>query len=1324
MTELKTTNQLQLLSNQQNPSNKEEFIENQQITKQASEKVHIPLPISSPSFLPLKIPAPIYPFLFRPRTLSDTTINYYHMPLQQLDFKVIHATDWDENYPPEALVPKVTSHLQNKNGGVKHGKGWQSPRLCAYPQEIILQLASGSARVLKLQILSHHYKIASKLDIYVGSVQRRKEMAGMANSNTIKQEKKTLTWEQMPKIIDYDSEEGNNTEELEKVLDDDTDIHLDKLNDESYVHFRRLGYCALDSNERAQYKARELKSVRLDAECEYIRLVARRCHSNHLNQFNQVGLVGITVMGEPIDDLLEGESQTIPLEQADEDVSRVASPETCDIPVNRDLQQWPSHNISPDYGKGNFGSLSSIISSSANNNVAPEKPIDFLQDEGQTATLLAAFGRGKEAAVKGTNPTLWFFPVEDFHMAKVLKDSIELVQKCSQEIIKLGGLKKQAVEKEDFDSAAKFKASREIEEIKTAVQTTITDEGIQLDENGEVIVYDIADIVGLAEHPQVPPFVENLQVPTPTSSTISLESMRKISNSSIDPFESAGRDKQKRQNSRQIKSSNDRKQISVITNNLGRPSSPLRLSKSRTSSNASRMNAPAFSSATVSDQEPLTPTSPTKTNPAIWESYEDERPIPALANNKSCLMAPVPSDDLAEDEPEELSDLARSAFALSVQVFGDQVVACLLSKKFKWRETALTDVTQRLDAESEGHDVEGIDKSILIKAAFQIMQEGLNDNREKLTLQAINLWATLTHFCVHHQVPQSVTSKLVDQTFPALFSKISDTNPRIKQSATDLFILLSKTYRSPNQSVISLVLKPSHSQTQPPKQSKAKVELITQLVEVFGIALIPKGKFEKDNGLSLDGVMEVAVSYLNHSNGEVRDAAVKLVVEVCKCYDKRTVESYLNGVKPLLIENIRKLTDAFPPPPPIMTMLEVDESLLKKPLAKRGTFTRLEQQLMEAKAMINNVNHFVADDFDTYIANTIKHAPAGSYCDEDHPDNTSTISAFSHAPAEVTQRVNSVAITTASKKTATGRTTKSSPSTTNKPSIKKTRKADEPTDSFPSPSQPGRQRSSSKLSATSSTRGTSIKVNPTGHVRRGSTEEEKSPSQIKTSTKPIPKTVAKPMEPPTPIVAPEPEEGSKSDRCCIFCDEHSDDFTEENLVTHYWNECPVLTNCPLCNIILEISTLDDHMLNDCDKSKFVKQCPRCREVIRADNYLEHVANQTCMVIPSHIVRCPLCKSVVKPATEAGWKAHLLDMDGCPKNLRKNKTLAPPVIVATTHTTTPRESSTKVKRAHRSSNNDTTKSATSPNKTASRKVSPEMAKDKTKKPSNKTRVKAT
>ncbi|CAG8487062.1 2062_t:CDS:10 [Ambispora leptoticha] len=1302
---------------------------------------------SSPAIAPIKAPAPIFPFHFRPRhILPPPSIPYYHMPLQHLEFEVIHATGWDNNYPPEQVIPKDRLHFDNPSAaGVKHGKGWQSPRFCSYPQEIILQLTSGPARILKIQILSHHYKIASKLDIYVGSVQQRKEMLGMVsanpnNSNVVSKNKQEtlLSWDRMPKIIDNETtydDDGNIIETAEgpKELTDDDDKDaqdLDKLNDGPYVHFRRLGYCSLDSNERAQYKARELKSVKLDTEGEYVRFVARKCHSNHLNQYNQVGIVGITVMGEPVDDLLDGEN---------EDVSRVASPETCVVPITHDINQWPSPvpnsnaNINDKNSmptttatNENLTSSYSILPATADdyhcaddkNNIAPEKPADFLHDPEKTATLVAAFGRAKVKAVD----------IEDFHLAKVFKHSIELVQKSAIEIGKLDKLKKEAITEENYDDAAKYKASKQIEEIETKVQETIIDEGIQLDESGEVIVSDVKDIVGLADYPQVPPIAETVHAPsTPISQPTTIS--RKNTEMTFNNQDQIKYQRTKRQDS----TYNDKYPhypTNIITESLRRSPSPLSLApKSRTSSNASRMNA--------SDQEPLTPTSPTShkatlfstptaatslsfndnNNPTTWETIEDERPLPALSNSRSPVIPPLVDD---EDESEQLSNLARSAFALPVSMYGEKVVANLLSKKFKLREAALTEVIQRLDVnQGRGKDLDGADKVTMVKAAFHVLEEGFNDkNTEKLTLQTISLWETLTNFALYHQIPQSSTSKLIEHTFPLLFAKISDTNPRIKQNATDLFVMLAKTYRSPNQTVVSLVLKPSHSQTQPPKQAKAKVELITRLVEEFGIAMIPKGKFEKDTGLSLEGVMEVAVSYLNHSNGEVRDAAVKLVVEVCRHSHSHieTVKGYLDGVKPLIVENILKLVKALPTPPPVLTMLDVDEELLHRPLAKRGTLSRLEQQLMEVKALVNNVNHFVADDYNAYIANTKKNVAPGSSQNDDQVDEQVISPAQpepTEVPTEVTPKVDLTPTnTTTTKKTsatASSRTTsKTASSTKSNTTARKSKKSEEVESHTPA----RKQKPSTKPSTRAASNGKTVSN------RRGSTTEDAKSS--KTSSK-----NSKPVEPSPPAPAPITEEADdelRSERCCIFCDEHNDDFTEENLVTHYWNDCPVLTKCTLCNMILEISTLDDHMLYDCDKSKFVKQCPRCREVIPADNYLEHVANQSCMVIPSHIVRCPLCKSVVKPATEAGWKEHLLNDDGCSKNRRKNRPVVNSATPAVNTTSTKERESSHSEKRSKTSSHDTPKSSAQ-SKTTSRKVTASSTKDKPRKPSTKTRVRS-
>ncbi|CAJ0756556.1 15936_t:CDS:2, partial [Entrophospora sp. SA101] len=384
------------------------------------------------------------------------------------------------------------------------------------------QVTCGPARIRKLQILSHHYKIASKLEIYVGTVQRRKEVVGGMTNNINNNDnpadvKRTISWDKMPKIIENDGmcsddESGEDVQDDDFVIatatnHNDTNYDLIKMNGEPYIHFKRLGYCALDSNERANYKAREFKSVRLDVDGEYIRLVARKCYTNHLNQYNQVGIVGITVMGEPANYLLVGESTKIPIENADDGLSRVASPEVCIVPIIQERCHQP-------HDQRNFGSLYSLlqgnnndIRESLNPSTSKQPEIstvkrklkdyltanDFLQNQNETARLLLAFDNAKKNAVK----------VEDFPLAKVLKYSVELMKRGVEEVAKLDVLKHEAVVVEDFDNADKYK--REIEAVRDEIRTALSDEGLDIDDQDEVMVYDpqldpqLQDIIGLAD---------------------------------------------------------------------------------------------------------------------------------------------------------------------------------------------------------------------------------------------------------------------------------------------------------------------------------------------------------------------------------------------------------------------------------------------------------------------------------------------------------------------------------------------------------------------------------------------------------------------------------------------------------------------------------------------------------------------------------------------------------------------------------------------------------------------------------------------------------
>eukprot|EP00516_Mucochytrium_quahogii_P002703 CAMPEP_0203750980 /NCGR_PEP_ID=MMETSP0098-20131031/5131_1 /ASSEMBLY_ACC=CAM_ASM_000208 /TAXON_ID=96639 /ORGANISM=" , Strain NY0313808BC1" /LENGTH=238 /DNA_ID=CAMNT_0050640499 /DNA_START=168 /DNA_END=881 /DNA_ORIENTATION=+ len=119
-------------------------------------------------------------------------------------------------------------------------RGWQSPPFCAYPQEIGLKFLAGTVQLSQLQILSHESKIATKIDVYVG---------------------KGDTYETCT--------------------------------------FKRLGHLSLDDNERSEFAARELKSVYIGKQGNFLKLLIHKCHLNRHNIYNQAGIIAINVLGLP-----------------------------------------------------------------------------------------------------------------------------------------------------------------------------------------------------------------------------------------------------------------------------------------------------------------------------------------------------------------------------------------------------------------------------------------------------------------------------------------------------------------------------------------------------------------------------------------------------------------------------------------------------------------------------------------------------------------------------------------------------------------------------------------------------------------------------------------------------------------------------------------------------------------------------------------------------------------------------------------------------------------------------------------------------------------
>ncbi|CAF1036738.1 unnamed protein product [Rotaria sordida] len=154
---------------------------------------------------------------------------------RKVQFQVVYSSSADEQHPASELY--------------HHGpfvNGWQSSRLCPYPQELILQFEK-YVRLKRVQLLSHQFLIASKIEFLIG--------------------------------------------------DSSSDEYLKYEN----ARYTRLGYIELSSNERTDFKSRELKSIHVDADGSFLKLIIHKNYTNRYNVHNQVSIIAINLLGNDID---------------------------------------------------------------------------------------------------------------------------------------------------------------------------------------------------------------------------------------------------------------------------------------------------------------------------------------------------------------------------------------------------------------------------------------------------------------------------------------------------------------------------------------------------------------------------------------------------------------------------------------------------------------------------------------------------------------------------------------------------------------------------------------------------------------------------------------------------------------------------------------------------------------------------------------------------------------------------------------------------------------------------------------------------------------
>ncbi|XP_069676060.1 centrosomal protein of 104 kDa isoform X2 [Periplaneta americana] len=130
------------------------------------------------------------------------------------------------------------------------------------------------------------------------------------------------------------------------------------------------------------------------------------------------------------------------------------------------------------------------------------------------------------------------------------------------------------------------------------------------------------------------------------------------------------------------------------------------------------------------------------------------------------------------------------------------------------------------------------------------------------------------------------------------------------------------------------------------------------------------------------------------------------------------------------------------------------------------------------------------------------------------------------------------------------------------------------------------------------------------------------------------------------------QQDAPDDKMCIFCLSRADSFTEEGLNIHYWRSCPMLTRCTHCKQVVEIASLSQHLLEECEMRESYRKCEKCTEAVSYEHFEQHKSDSTCNPAepPSASNHCPLCHCNIPPY-EDGWRQHLMGLP-CPNHPRK------------------------------------------------------------------------
>ncbi|KAK4472787.1 hypothetical protein MN116_004006 [Schistosoma mekongi] len=685
------------------------------------------------------------------------------------------------------------SELNHHHPGTK---GWVSSRFCPYPQQLILSLES-KANFRKIQVLCHQYLIASKIEFFVG------------------------------------------------VTPDDEMEHFKN------ARYTRLGYVALSDNQATEYKARELKSVHIDASGSYIQLSVYKNHPNNLNLYSQVGIVAINIIG---DFVRKGT-------QSDSDDSPVSLFRPDYIPPTEDLA------------------------------------FDMYQDP-EVANIIRRLEKQKRLAVKA----------ERFDQAQSIRDAITQLHQVGERLGRLTLEKQQAVEEENYEEA-KLKKNQ-ITEIRTNLYRDIDLTKLLSStsaEQNEQCYYRLKN--------QFSDMVRKLNISTFCRMLpIRLQSLLTIDdqdqNWHIDePFVDNNNNNNNNSNTQAVDYFPFRRAYPLVDPD----ERPLPALKNKHKNNSPTVGATDEERCTSQSTTPVNreqlfenpshadhvPIDVVEAIQRDIDTYEDEQTMKYLeqAAHDRMLDDGESFNHGVLEFPEPMSETNRRQAGVAIDVVGINLVTKAYSKSWIFRERALLELEQRVTAPKlpppmSLPDTAPPDPKAEIRSTTFLLRRALSDQVLSIFRLATKfIKPTIVDFADRYAIPRPDLYYCMDKLTPIIFQRTGDTSSRIREIAKQQIIDIAQwPQMKQNTTFWNELVRPFPPVTLD-RLALSRIELVTELYAIRGVDPVYFNEHGHGNqgSFTLEALSIFTAKCLDHRSNDVREAAENLIVALYRSEDRATV---------------------------------------------------------------------------------------------------------------------------------------------------------------------------------------------------------------------------------------------------------------------------------------------------------------------------------------------------------------------------------------------------------------------------------------------------